>query len=83
MRTIAKLPIVDSLGVWFFYKEWDEIGWIWPWRRDLSGGMPWFSISFDLAFRSLKDVRRMWEEYFQAAAQDYSGPEGPKAGRVD
>lgn len=65
METYEFFPLyVDRSGIGFWYKG-DEVILLWPWkRRDFR--RPWLSISFEGTYRSLPDLDREWERFFDA-----------------
>jgi len=58
-------------GVWF-WRDGDEIMYIWPWRRE-GDRFKFISLQFsgdgsfgDAKFKSLKDIDKAWGDYFES-----------------
>lgn len=62
--TLHYYLVLDEYGAWFRRKG-SEIGWLWPWKRKLSKGNPWYETGIG-SFPSLKEVDRFWQEYWEA-----------------
>lgn len=53
-----------KFGIEFVYKG-DTVIWVFPWKRTIKG-QKWISLSFEAGFKSLKELDKCWEGYFEA-----------------
>ena len=66
---------INRFGIWYIHARnhpvhYDEVCWIWPWRRKLSNGNKIVSILCEGNFKSFKELDKFWEDYREAVRTD-------------
>lgn len=62
---------INKFGIWYIHARnhsvhYDEICWLWPWRRKQSKGAKILSIYSEGIFKSFKELDKFWEDYHKA-----------------
>ena len=56
---------IDKYGIWFNFKV-DRVCWVWWWKRKMNNNKKIYSIDFCAAFKSLSEISKEWNNYFEA-----------------